>query len=321
MLKLKKSSIRYGYHIDMHNPIEPVEVSLILDAVKELNFSITSMKLNITGVYGFVAIDMTSDRSLSYLSDLKQLRVPFSDIKGLVLISESIFSQIPITELFCDYMVIDDPKYLFAYIHDKFGKLHINQLLNFSQRFPEESRNVHRYISEDARFGPNVILGIDLTIHGGVHVFDNTVIGDRVTIKPNSVIGGEGFGYATRTGYPPLKMPHFGSVHIGNDVEIGSSTNIDRGTFGITVIGNNVKIDNGVHIAHNVSIGARSLIIANSEISGSVTIGEDVWIAPNVSVREKIFIGDRAFVGIGSVVTRNVSADKTVYGVPAKEVN
>ncbi len=319
MLPFKKSSSGYGYHIDMHNLTKPIEVSLILDAVKDLGFSKTSVRLNITQVHGLEAINMTSDHSLSYLSDLKGLQVAFSDIKGLVLISQSIFSQIPINELLCDYLVIDDAKYLFAYIHNKLGRSHVNQLLSFSQRFPEESRIVHRFISEDARFGPNVTLGNELTIHGGVHIFDNTVIGDRVTIKPNSVIGGEGFGYAIRIGYPPMKMPHFGSVHIGNDVEIGSSTNIDRGTFGITAIANNVKIDNGVHIAHNVSIGARSLIIANAEISGSVTIGEDVWIAPNVSVREKIIIGDRAMVGMGSVVTRNVLADKTVLGVPAKE--
>ena len=320
MLLLRRSSSGERYHIDMHNLIKPIEVSLILDAVTDLNFSITSMKLEITRVHGFEAINMTSDHSLSYLSDLKRLRVAFSDIKGLVLISQSIFSQISINELFCDYLVIDDAKYLFAYIHNKLGRSHINQLLSFSQRFPEESRDVHRYISEDARFGPNVTLGNELTIHGGVHVFDNSIIGDRVTIKPNSVIGGEGFGYAIKIGYPPIKMPHFGSVHIGDDVEIGSSTNIDLGTFGITAIANNVKIDNGVHIAHNVSIGARTLIIANAEISGSVTIGEDVWVAPNVSVREKIIIGDRATVGMGSVVTRNVLADKTVYGVPAKEV-
>jgi UDP-3-O-[3-hydroxymyristoyl] glucosamine N-acyltransferase len=304
----------------MHNLKEPIEISVVLDAINKLDFSIISINLNLAAIHSLEAINMTSHNSLSFLADLKQVRVPINEIKGLVLISQTTFSQIPINELQCDYIVIENPKYLFAYIYNESRTCCENQLLSFSQRFPEKLRSHQRYISDEARFGTNVVLGNDLTIHGGVYIFANTTIGDRVTVKPNTVIGGEGFGYAKRIGYPPIKMPHFGSVQIGSDVEIGSSTNIDRGTFGNTLISDNVKIDNGVHIAHNVSIGARSLIIANAEISGSVIIGEDVWIAPNVSVREKIKIGDRAIVGLGSVVTKNVLADTTVYGVPAKEV-
>lgn len=304
----------------MHNLKKPIEISFVRDAIIRLDFSITSINVNLAAIQGFTSINMTSNDSLSFLTDLKQVQVPIHELKGLVLISKNIFSQIPFDDLKCDYVVMEDPKYLFAYIYNQVGARDENQLLSFSQRFPEKLISNQSYISDDARFGENVILGNDLTIHGGVYIFANTTIGDRVTVKPNTVIGGQGFGYAKRIGYPPMKMPHFGSVQIGSDVEIGSSTNIDRGTFGDTIISDNVKIDNGVHIAHNVSIGARSLIIANAEISGSVTIGEDVWIAPNVSVREKIKVGDRAIIGLGSVVTKNVLADTTVYGVPAKEV-
>ena len=151
-----------------------------------------------------------------------------------------------------------------------------------------------------------------------MYLLENTRIGANVTIKPNTTIGGDGFGYATRIGYPPMKIPHFGGVIVGNNVDIGSSVSIDRGVFVNTIISDSVKIDNGVHIAHNVVVGERSLIIAHSEVSGRVVIGNVVWMAPNVSIREKLKIGNRAFVGLGSVVTKDVEEDSIVFGVPAK---
>jgi UDP-3-O-[3-hydroxymyristoyl] glucosamine N-acyltransferase len=132
------------------------------------------------------------------------------------------------------------------------------------------------------------------------------------------VIGNKGFGYATRLGYPPISIPHLGGVRIGNFVEIGSSVTIDRGTFKDTIIGNFSKIDNGVHIAHNVEIGERSLVTAHVEISGSTKIGSDTWIAPNVSIVQKVNIGNNCLIGIGSVVTNNIPDNTVAYGNPAR---
>jgi UDP-3-O-[3-hydroxymyristoyl] glucosamine N-acyltransferase len=109
-----------------------------------------------------------------------------------------------------------------------------------------------------------------------------------------------------------------GNVIIGNGVEIGSNTAIDRATFGSTVVEDFVKIDNGVHIAHNCRVGKRTLVIAHAELSGSVIVGHDSWIAPNVSIKESVKIGNNVIVGIGSVVLKDLPDNAVAFGVPAK---
>ena len=169
-------------------------------------------------------------------------------------------------------------------------------------------------ISGDSTVGCNVEIGSNTVI------LDNVTIGSNVRIGSNCVIGSPGFGFAKGPNEMYLRLPHIGGVVIGNNVEIGNNVCIDSGTFDATVIRDRVKIDNLVHIAHNVSIGERTLITACAEISGSVIIGSDVWIAPNVSIIQKISIGDGALVGIGSTVTKDVPAGVTVFGSPARAV-
>ena len=112
-------------------------------------------------------------------------------------------------------------------------------------------------------------------------------------------------------------FPHLGGLVIEDHVHLGNNTCIDRGSLKDTIIHQGVKIDNLVHIAHNVTIGKNSLIIACSMIAGSVVIGENCWVAPSSSVRNGIYIGDNTTIGLGSVVTKSVGADETVAGNPA----
>jgi UDP-3-O-[3-hydroxymyristoyl] glucosamine N-acyltransferase len=156
------------------------------------------------------------------------------------------------------------------------------------------------------------VIGRDCTIHPSAVIYDNVVIGDRVTIKANAVIGGEGFGFIK--GKNPA---HHGRVVIGNDVHIGSCTCIDRGTLGDTIIGDGAMIDNLVHIAHNAVIGKRASVIANAMIAGSCEVGNDAWIAPSASVRNGLPVGANAVVGIGAVVVSQVDPGQTVMGNPA----
>ncbi len=166
----------------------------------------------------------------------------------------------------------------------------------------------------------NVVIGNNVTILGNVYIHNDVVIGNNVFINASSVIGSDGFGYERNLKKKLEKFPHIGKVEIQNDVEIGSNTCIDKGTLGSTIIGSGTKIDNLVHIAHNVVIGKNCAIVANSLLGGSCNIGNNVYISMSSTLRDNIKIGDDAIIGMGSVVVKDVDPKTTVYGVPAKPI-
>lgn len=140
--------------------------------------------------------------------------------------------------------------------------------------------------------------------------------GSNIEIGDYCAIGSDGFGF-----YKGKRVPHRGRVVINSGVKIGNNTCIDRAVIGDTVIGEGVKIDNLVHIAHGVKIGKGSIIVAGAVICGSVTIGENVWVGANACIRQHLTIGDNAVIGMGAVVVKNVKKGQTVVGNPAKELS
>lgn len=160
----------------------------------------------------------------------------------------------------------------------------------------------------------NVIIEHNVTIHSG------TIIGKNSRIRSNSSIGGDGFGFERLEDGTPLRFPHLGGVSIGENVEVGSCSTIAKGTLGDTIIEDNVKIDNLVHIAHNCRVYNGAFIIACAELSGGVVIGKNAWIAPNSSTHQKITIGDEAIIGLGAVVIKDVPAKSVYAGNPAKKI-
>ncbi len=186
-------------------------------------------------------------------------------------------------------------------------------------------------IDPAARIHPNVYIGpftyvgkcfIDegSVIYGHVHIYGNTRIGRNVIIHAGTVIGADGFGYAKSDDGTWTKFPHLGGVVIEDHVEIGANACIDRGALSDTVVRQGAKLDNLVHIAHNVVIGRNAMVIANAMIAGSTQVGDNAWIAPSAALIEKISIGENAKVGIGAVVIRDVKGGQTVMGEPARTI-
>ena len=155
--------------------------------------------------------------------------------------------------------------------------------------------------------GERVRVGEDCVFYPHVTVREGSRIGSRVVLHPGVVIGSDGFGYAGE-GRERIKIPQLGMVEVGDDVEIGANTTVDRATLGRTVIGRGVKIDNLVQIAHNVVVGDDSLIVAQVGIAGSTVIGKEVILAGQVGVLNHLEIGDRVRIGPQSGVAQSVPA-------------
>lgn len=166
--------------------------------------------------------------------------------------------------------------------------------------------------------GDNVTIGDDCIIYPNVTIREKTEIGNRVIIHSGAVIGADGFGFA-KDGHSHQKIPQIGRVIIEDDVELGANATVDRATTGITRICSGSKIDNLVQIAHNVKIGANSIIAAQAGISGSTELGERVVLGGQAGLVGHIKIGDDTQVGAQAGVTKSVESNKRISGYPARD--
>jgi UDP-3-O-[3-hydroxymyristoyl] glucosamine N-acyltransferase len=206
----------------------------------------------------------------------------------------------------------------------------------------DESAQVHptAAISPGAYVGPGAKIGARTVLHAGARVLDcaevgegcvlwsgsvvreRCILGDRVVLQPNAVVGSDGFGFAfdlEGEGRGPMhrKVPQAGIVRVEDDVEVGACSCIDRATLGETVIGRGTKIDNLVQVAHNVRVGPLCLLVAQCGISGSTELGQGVILAGQVGVVGHLRIGDGARVGAQSGVAHDIAEGETVSGSPA----
>lgn len=188
------------------------------------------------------------------------------------------------------------------------------------------------YVGKDVILGegvvlyPNVTILDETTIGKNSVAWSGTVIRERCTIGAHCIfhnnvsIGADGFGYRpSPDGRGLVKIPQIGTVIIGNDVEIGANSCVDRGKFSATIIGDNCKIDNQVQIAHNCIMGRSCIMAGHSGLAGSVTLGDGVIIGGSASIKDHTTIHSGVTVGAGSGVVGDIEAGKTVLGYPAQD--
>jgi UDP-3-O-[3-hydroxymyristoyl] glucosamine N-acyltransferase len=174
-------------------------------------------------------------------------------------------------------------------------------------------------VSPRAVVDPTARIGAEADIHPLAVIGADVEIGDRCLIHAGAVLGAFGFGYKVVGGSYSLSA-QLGWVEIGDDVEIGAGTTIDRGTYGATSIGNGTKLDNLVMIAHNCRLGRHNMICSQVGVAGSTSTGDWVVMAGQVGVRDHVHIGDKAVLGARSGVSNDVPPGITVLGEPAIEL-
>jgi len=257
----------------------------------------------------------TKTNALSWCNDSNIDKLKEINSSSLVIVSDlnNEFGNLK------NYIVVKNPRRTFQEILTKFFEVKREIEISKSANIDHTS-----IIGENVFIGHNVVIeenckvgDFSVILHNTI-ILKDTIIGKKVTIGSNNTIGGVGFGYEKNNNGDFELIPHIGNVVIKNNVDIGNNTCIDRAVLGSTILEENVKIDNLVHIAHGVKVGRNSVVIANAMVAGSVNIGVNSWIAPSASILNKRDVGDNSLVGLGAVVTKNVEDFTIVAGNPAK---
>ena len=279
---------------------------------------IGSSTINITEVIKFDSLN-TNPNAICWVNE-KNIEKVYSFTTGVIICPNTVDElKLPVN---CTFLL---------YINSR--KAFQDLLINFFvEKKPNEFISSSAYIGKNVNIGKNVYIGHNTVIEDDVEIGDNviivnnnsilskTIIKNNVQIGSNNTIGGVGFGYEKDEDGKYQVIPHIGNVIINEFVEIGNNTCIERAVLGSTVLEQNCKIDNLVHIAHGVIVGENSLVIAHAIIGGSTRIGKNCWIAPNASVINGITIGDNVTVGLAAVVVKSINDNQIVVGNPAKPI-
>ena len=284
---------------------------------------------------GLASLSAADLNSLSFFSDLKLQDTLAATKAGAVLVKAEHAALVPSGSL---ALICDDPYRSMAEITQMFFPA-------AAQSRPPQNAiadtNIHpdAIVGENVVLEPNVVIGAGAEIGDGCHIGANSfighgvvlgrnctiganasityaLIGDRVIVHGGANIGCDGFGFAP--GVSHTKIPQLGRVILQADVEIGGNTVIDRGALADTVIGEGSKLDNLVHIAHNVQLGRHCFITASCAIAGSTKLGDYVQMGGGAKVSGHVEVGDRCVISANAAVLRSFPADSEIAGSPAR---
>jgi len=282
-------------------------------------------------------IENAAKGSLTFIANPKYIKFLTKTRASIILISNDL--KIKINHDFTLIRVVD-PYASFTDLLIEFSESKNNNLTGI-----EKTAKIHSSvkINKDIYIGHNTVVGEYAQIEEGVKIDSNCVIGKNVKIGKNTflhsrvsvledckigsncilhsgvVIGSDGFGFAPQKSGEYIKIPQIGNVVIKNNVEIGSNTTVDRATLGETIINDGVKLDNLVQIAHNVEIGAHTVIAAQSGIAGSTKIGKYCQIGGQAGIAGHLVIGDKVKIQGQAGVIKNIPNGKSVQGNPAMD--
>ena len=277
---------------------EYIDASIVGDADLQIN--------------SIATLESAKDGSITFLSNPKYNKLLESTCASAVIVKEGTKTNDRITFLTCS-----DPYLAYA----KISKLFSNEI-DFSKEDFKGNSFIHDSVSlgKDVNIGPNVFIGENCVIGDQTIIYPNTTIckdvsiGQDCIIHPNSVLGSDGFGFAPEK-ENFHKIEQLGGLKIGDNVEIGAGCTIDRGAISNTLISDGVKLDNQIHIAHNVSIGSNSAIAACCAIAGSSKIGKNFKMGGLSGVLGHLEICDDVTVGAHTLITKSIKSPGNYIGI------
>jgi len=282
---------------------------------------------------GVSSLDDGKPSTISYLYSKKYEKfLESSEAAAVVVSDESLIKN-------KDGLVVDEPRLAFVKILEFFSEK-IDQYANIDKTAQISSSSIigskvniganvvigkNVIIDDNVSIGPNSVIdsrsmiGKNTKIFSNIHLYQDSIIGSDCIIHSGVVIGADGYGFVSLED-DHIKIPQLGKVVIGNNVEIGANSTIDCGTIGDTMIGDMCKLDNGVQIGHNVSIGKGCLLTAHVTIAGSTKIGEFCAFGGQAGAIDNVTIGDRAIFACYTAVTKDLPGGKMYSGAPAREI-
>ena len=269
-------------------------------------------------IRSIATIQNASNGCISFLANPKYKQYLSSSSASAIIVSPE-YSE----DLKTSGIISDDPYAAYAIISSLFNS-HLNPYSNKDNSFfVHETSSIHdsAIIGPNAYIGPNCKIGENSIVHANSSLVMNVEIGKNSIVHFNSVLGSDGFGYAPgKDGY--IKIEQLGKLIIGDEVEIGAGCTIDRGAIENTEIHNGVKLDNQVHIAHNVILGKNSAIAASCAIAGSTKIGKNLQMGGLSGILGHLEISDDVLIGAHTLITKSINKPGNYVGImPAQDIN